>query len=106
MIKSKKHYYEEGHWRWRGHTSPKVIYDKSGKVKSCSLGYDDDLGAALLILQLDPCTHFQDTIKDEFLIDGDRCKIELPLDETFNGIRYVNKDNKSIRILYLPDSHK
>tara|TARA_R110000824_G_scaffold66174_1_gene171833 strand:- start:110 stop:430 length:321 start_codon:yes stop_codon:yes gene_type:complete len=106
MTKNNKHYYEEGHWRWRGHTSPKVIYDKSGKIKSSSLGYDPDLGAALLILQLDPCTHFQDTTKDEFLINGDRCKIELPLDGTFNGVRYVHKNKQSIRILYLPDSPK
>ena len=106
MTKNNTHYYEAGHWRWRGHTSPKVTYDTSGKIKLCSLGYDYDLGAALLTLQIDPCTHFHDTLKDEFLIDGDRCKIELPLDNTFNGIRYVHKSKQGIRILYLPDSPK
>ena len=106
MINSKTHYYESGHWRWHNHTSPKIVYDKSGKIKSCSLGYDNELGAALLILQLEPCTHFHDTLKDEFLIEGDRCKIDLPLDDTFNATRYVHKDNKSVRILYLPDSPK
>ena len=106
MTKNNKHYYEAGHWRWRGHTSPQIAYDKSGKIKSCSLGYDNEVGAALLILQLDSFTHFHDTLKDEFLIEGERCKIELPLDNTFNGTRYIHKDNKSVRILYLPDSPK
>ena len=106
MINSTTHYFEAGHWRWHNHTSPKIVYDKSGKIKSCSLGYDNELGAALLILQLEPCTHFHDTLKDEFLIEGDRCKIDLPLDDTFNATRYVHKDNKSVRILYLPDSPK
>ena len=77
------------------HLPQKSAHDKSGKIKSCSLGFDTELGAALLILQINSCTHFHDTTKDEFLIDGDRCKIELPLDNTFNGIRYVHKDNKA-----------
>ena len=106
MTKNNTHYYEEGHWRWRGHTSPKIAHDRSGKIKSCSLGYDPDLGAALLTLQIGPCTHFHDTVKDEFLIDGDICKIELPLDSTFSGTRYIHKSKESVRILYLPDSPK
>jgi hypothetical protein len=103
---NKKHSFEAGHWRWRNHTSPKVVYDNSGKIKSCSLGYDDDLGAALLLIHMKDVRIFQDTLKDEFLIEGDRCKIDLPLDNTFNGTRYIYKNNKTVRILYLPDSPK